>query len=73
MKTANKIITVIITLLSIAVFMLYGSLFFQGGFTGAGKIAALSIFAALVLAMIYTGYKRTREIDKEDKDDLSKY
>ncbi|GEM_PF-1727284 len=73
MKTANKIITVIITLLSISVFVLYGSLFFKGGFTGAGKIAALVIFSALVLAMIYTGYKRMSEIEKEDKDDFSKY
>ncbi len=73
MKTANKMITVIITLLAITVFILYGSLFFQVGFTGAYKIAALFVFTGLVFAMIYTGYKRMNEIEKEDNDDFSKY
>ncbi|PLX30652.1 MAG: hypothetical protein C0604_09170 [Clostridiales bacterium] len=73
MKTANKIITVIITLLSISVFALYGSLFFHGGFTGTCRTVAIVVFACLVSAMIYTGYKRISEIEKEDKDDFSKY
>ena len=73
MKTLNKIVTIIITLVTIIIFMLYGHLFSQEGLSGVGKIVAFLAIGVLIVAMAYTGYKRIHEIEKEDKDDFSKY
>jgi len=73
MKTLNKIVTIIITLVTIIIFMLYGHLFSQEGLSGFGKIVAFLAIGVLIVAMAYTGYKRIHEIEKEDKDDFSKY
>lgn len=73
----SKIVTVIITMISAAIFILYGKLIFfaasQDSLPRFGLLAIALSTAAVVLAMIYTGYRRMKEIDKEDKDDLSKY
>ncbi len=73
MKVASKIITIFITLVTIIIFMLYGHLFSQEGFPGPWRVVAFLVITALIAAMAYTGYKRIHEIEKEDKDDLSKY
>lgn len=73
MKTISKIITIFITLVTIIIFILYGLLFSQDGLPGVLKVVAFLVIAALIAAMAYTGYKRIHEIEKENKDDISKY
>jgi len=72
-KFLNKLITITITLITMIIFILYGKLFFNVGFPSLWKTVAFIAVAALILAMLYTGCKRINEIEKEDKDDFSKY
>jgi membrane protein implicated in regulation of membrane protease activity len=69
--------TVVITILTVLFLVLYAAGIIlplqQLGQYGFITWLAVIIFSGLLLSMIWTGYRRVREIKEESKDDLSKY
>jgi len=73
----KKVVPIIITLIMIAYYGLFAAMFFWIDSPDVISKIFFGVFGfgslAFAVAMIVTLINRMKEIDKEDKDDISKY
>ena len=68
----KKTAPVIITVIAIAYMFLWGTIPFAGDMRGTGFIFIL-IATLIICVLVANLMKRIKEIDEEDKDDISRY